>query len=179
MLGQSEGSLHPGGGNQLFICLLNINRDGRNVLHNEQPEMDHLSSSLFICAAGGGDSAPPATTQPACCRAGERCCSATRRQGHCASLLQLFPKSKAPAELSGVKPRAWVVVRALGRLSLVSWAPSSAPRLDFSGNPDYSHLISLCSRFLHAMSTWAHPTSARGQAAVVGGFDEAGRKNQR
>lgn len=54
LLGQSEGSLHPSGGNQLFICLLNINKDGRNVLHNEQPEMDNLSSSLFICCGWEG-----------------------------------------------------------------------------------------------------------------------------
>lgn len=44
---QNEGLLHPNCGNQLFICLLNINEDSRNMLHNEHQKMDNLSSGLF------------------------------------------------------------------------------------------------------------------------------------
>lgn len=76
-------------------------------------------------------------------------------------------------------------LRALGRpeaqpgelgTALYSGNLNSPPRLDFPGNLDHSHLISLCSRFLHLLSAWAHPTSARGKAVVVRGFNEARKK---
>lgn len=76
-------------------------------------------------------------------------------------------------------------LRALGRqeaqpgelgTALDSGYLNSPPRLDFPGNLNHSHLISLCSRFLHLLSAWAHPTSARGKAVVVRGFNEARKK---
>lgn len=132
-------------------------------------------------AAGRGDSALPATTQPACCGAGGKVLLCNLEIRTLFKPPTLVPKEQSPSRA------IWGQADSLGcgegsreaQAGELGTKLSSAPRLDFSGNPDYRHLISPCSSFLHAVSTWAHLTSARRQAAVVRGFDEAGRKNHR
>lgn len=152
-LGQSEGSLHPSGGTQLFICLLNIHEDGPDdVRHNAQPKMDNLSPGLSSRCEQVTMRSPPPRGEP---DVGALLCSPAIRTPAGNGAVQVSRGSSGGAKCQRSRAGPTQSLRAAQDTSCaVSWALGSGSDTSaFLSSTDRGHLGSLGSQFLPLLRT--------------------------